>query len=243
MSKSPRIALVVGGSRGIGRATALRLALSGFDIWLSYRSNHEAAAETKAAIEETGRICELLAFDVADNVAVQDALAERCEATPPYAVVFNAGVTSDNLFVWMTPEEWNKVIRTDLNGFYNVVNTILFHMLREKRGRIVGVASVSGQIGQAGQSNYSAAKAGMIGAAKALAREIGKRSIYVNIVAPGVIETEMTAEIPRDEMTKLIPLQRFGSAEEVAAVIDFLCSEEQMYMHGQVLGVNGGLAM
>lgn len=243
MTEKRKIALVVGGSRGIGKAVALRLARSGFDIWLTYRSNHDAATAAKTEIEHLGCKCDLFAFDVADNAAVQDALAERAEATPPYAVVVNAGVTRDNLMVWMTPEEWNTVVRTDLDGFYNVVNTVLFHMLREKRGRIVAVSSVSGQIGQGGQANYSAAKAGVIGAAKALAREIGKRNIYVNVVAPGIIETDMTAEMPVDEMVKLIPVNRFGTPEEVASVINFLCTEENMYIHGQVIGVNGGLAM
>ena len=243
IESSPKIALVVGGSRGIGRSAALRLAKSGFDIWMTYRSNSEAAESAKAEIEALGRACELFQFDVRDYAATRAAIGERADATPPDAVVFSAGIARDNLFVWMKKEEWDDVLDTDLDGFYNVINAILFPMLREKRGRIVAVASVSGQIGQAGQGNYSAAKAGLIGAAKALAREVGKRNIYVNVVSPGVIDTEMTAELPRDEVVKLIPLNRFGSVEDVAAVIDFLCREENMYIHGQVIGVNGGLAM
>ncbi len=242
-SSEPLTALIVGGSRGIGRATAIRLAESGFDIWLTYRSSHEAAERVKAEVENRGRRCECLAFDISDHDAVEAALRERVEKTPPYAVVFNAGITRDNLFVWMTRQEWDAVIRTDLDGFFNVTSTVLFSMLAQKKGRIVAVSSVSGQTGRAGQANYAAAKAGMIGAAKSLAREVGKRNICVNVVAPGVIETDMTAGMPREEINAMIPMQRFGTAEEVAAVIDFLCSEKHMYIHGQVIGVNGGLAM
>lgn len=243
MGTTPALALVVGGSRGIGRAISLRLAQSGFDLWVTYRSNHETAAAVKREVEELGRRCELLAFDVADYEATRAALLERSEAAAPDVVVFNAGVTRDNLLVWMTKDEWDAVVRTDLDGFYNVVNSVLFAMLRERRGRIVAIASVSGQIGQAGQANYSAAKAGLIGASKALAREVGKRGICVNVVAPGVIETEMTADLPRDRIMALIPMARFGSVEDVASVVHFLCTEAAMYIHGQVIGVNGGLAM
>lgn len=237
------IAVVVGGSRGIGRAIALRLAKSGFDIWLTYRSNHDAAREVQKGIEDLGRKCDLLPFDVADHDAVKEALAERCDKTTPDVVVFNAGIARDNLMVFMTKDEWDDVLTTNLDGFYNVVRTVLFPMLREKRGRIILISSTSGQIGQAGQVNYSASKAGLIGAAKALAREVGRKNILVNVVAPGIIETDMTQEIPADLVKPLIPLQRFGRAEEVAAVVDFLCAEDNTYMHGQVVGVNGGLAI
>lgn len=143
--------------------------------------------------------------------------------------------------VWMTKEEWDKVINTNLNGFYNIMHVALFGMLREKRGRIVIISSTSGQTGQAGQVNYSASKAGLIGAAKALAREVGRKNIFVNVVAPGIIETEMTAELPKEKILPLIPLNRFGQSDEVASVVNFLCAEEKMYIHGQVIGVNGGL--
>jgi 3-oxoacyl-[acyl-carrier protein] reductase len=236
------IALIVGGSRGIGKATAIRLARSGCDIWLTYRANHEAARQTQQQIEALGRKCELLCFDVADHKATEDALRSRAEQTPPSIVVFNAGITRDTLLVFMKPEEWNSVIRTDLDGFYNVMNSVLFSMIQARRGRIVAVASVSGQVGQAGQVNYSAAKAGLIGACKALAREVGKRNILVNVVAPGLIETDMTAELPKDKILPMIPLGRFGSVEDVASVIEFLCKEEAMYVHGQVIGINGGLS-
>jgi 3-oxoacyl-[acyl-carrier protein] reductase len=234
--------LVVGGSRGIGRATAIRLAKSGCDLWLTYRSNHEQAASAKAEIEALGRRCELLCFDVADREATDAALRPLAEATPPDIVVFNAGVTRDNLLVWMKPEEWSDVIRTDLDGFYNVTTSVLFAMIRARRGRIVAVASVSGQVGQAGQVNYSAAKAGLIGACKALAREVGKRNILVNVVAPGLIETDMTSHLPKDKILPMIPLNRIGQVDDVASVIEFLCREPAMYIHGQVIGINGGLA-
>jgi 3-oxoacyl-[acyl-carrier protein] reductase len=238
-----KIALIVGGSRGIGRAIGLRLARSGFNTCLTYRGNHEAAQQTQKEIEALGRSCELMAFDIADTEACAKSLGERFEETPPEAVVFNAGIARDNLMVWMTPDEWQTVVRTNLDGFYNVVHPILFPMLREKRGRIIVISSTSGQIGQAGQVNYSASKAGLIGAAKALAREVGKKGILVNVVAPGVIETEMTAELPKEAILPLIPLNRFGRVDDVAAVVGFLASEENMYIHGQVIGVNGGLAI
>ena len=232
----------MGGSRGIGRAVALRLARSGCDIWLTYRSNHEQARETQRQVESLGRKCELLCFDVADLKATEEALRPRAEQTPPSVVVFNAGITRDNLLVFMKPEEWSSVIRTDLDGFYNVMNSVLFSMIRARAGRIVAVASVSGQVGQAGQVNYSAAKAGLIGACKALAREVGKRNIFVNVVAPGLIETDMTANLPKDKILPMIPLGRFGQVDDVASVIEFLCREKSMYVHGQVIGINGGLS-
>lgn len=236
------IALVVGGSRGIGRATALRLAKSGCDIWLTYRSRHVEAESAQKEIQALGRKCDIMAFDVADRAATEAALRARSEATPPEIIVFNAGITRDNLLVWMKPEEWTDVIRTDLDGFYNVMSNTLFAMIPKRRGRIVAVASVSGVVGQAGQVNYSAAKAGLIGACKALAREIGKRNIAVNVVAPGLIETDMTTHLPKDKIIPMIPMNRIGKVEDVASVIEFLCREPNMYIHGQVIGINGGLA-
>jgi len=238
-----KIALVIGGSRGIGRAIALRLAQSGFNIWLTYRGNHAAAEMVKTEIEGTGGFCETLAFDISDYQETEAALGEKAEARAPDVVVYNAGITRDNLLVWMTREEWDEVLSTNLDGFYNVMHTLMFPMLRAKRGRIVVVSSTSGQIGQAGQVNYSASKAGLIGAVKALAREVGKKNILVNVVAPGVIETDLTKGLPKDQILPLIPLQRFGSPDEVASVVNFLCSEEHMYIHGQVIGINGGLAI
>jgi 3-oxoacyl-[acyl-carrier protein] reductase len=236
-------ALIVGGSRGIGRAIALRLARSGFDIWLTYKGNHEAAKEVGKEIEGMGRSCEGLSFDVSNYEETKAALEKRAEERPPDAVVYSAGVARDNLVMWMTKEEWDAVLSTNLDGFYNVTRSVLFSMLRVRRGRIVTVSSASGQVGQPGQVNYSASKAGLIGASKALAREVGKRNIIVNVVAPGVIETDMTEGLPKDKILPLIPLQRLGSVDDVASVVNFLCTEEHMYIHGQVIGINGGMVV
>jgi len=241
--KIEKSALVVGGSRGIGRAIAVKLAKSGFNIWLTYRSNHAAAEGVKKEIEQKGRSCALFCFDVADYQSTEDALKKEVELCSPDVVVFNAGIARDNLMVWMTKDEWDSVLTTNLDGFYNVMHVVLFPMLSVKKGRIVVISSTSGEIGQAGQVNYSASKAGLIGAVKALAREVGKKNILVNAVAPGVIETEMTKDLPKDSILPLIPLKRFGSVDDVAAVVNFLCCEEHMYIQGQVIGVNGGLAI
>ncbi len=243
MEAKPKIALIVGGSRGIGRAVALRLAKAGFDLWLTYRSNRAAAEQVQAEVRELGRACELFCFDVADHAATQAALADRANAAAPHAVVFNAGVTRDKLLFWMEPAEWEQVIDTNLGGFYNVMRAVLVPMLAARAGRIVAIASVSGEVGQAGQTNYAASKAGLIGAVKSLAREVGPKQVFVNAVSPGLIETEMTEGVATESLLPLIPLRRAGRAEEVAALVSFLCAEPDMYVHGQVLSVNGGLAM
>ncbi len=237
------IALIVGGSRGIGRAIALRLAQSGFAIWLTYKSNHDAARQVKSEIEKTGMSCELIPFDVASYEETVVALSARVEENAPHVLVYNAGITKDNLLLWMKKEEWDTVLSTNLDGFFNVTRTVLFSMLKEKRGRVVVISSTAGQIGQAGQVNYSASKAGLIGAAKALAREVGKKKVYVNVVAPGFIDTDMTENLAKEQILTLIPVNRFGRPEDVASVVNFLCTEENMYIHGQVIGVNGGISM
>jgi 3-oxoacyl-[acyl-carrier protein] reductase len=238
-----KLALIIGGSRGIGRAIVLRLAQEGFDIWLTCHSNVAAAKKVQAEVESLGRECKTFSFDIADHAAVKLALEKEVDARVPDAVVYNAGIAKDNLFVFMTKAEWDSVLHTNLDGFYHVMHTVIFPMLREKRGRIVIISSTSGQIGQAGQVNYSAAKAGLIGAAKALAREVARKNIWVNVVAPGVIETEMTQDLPKEKILPLIPMQRFGTADEVASIVAFLCAEKHMYIHGQVIGVNGGLTI
>jgi 3-oxoacyl-[acyl-carrier protein] reductase len=242
-NQTQKTALVIGGSRGIGRAIALKLAKSGFAIWLTYKGNHEAAQKTKAEIESSGSVCELIPFDVSSFEETEAALGGRLESLSPDVLVYNSGISRDNLLMWMTKDEWGSVLSTNLNGFFNVTRAVVFAMLKAKRGRIIVVSSVSGQIGQAGQVNYSASKAGLIGAAKALAREVGKKNILVNVVAPGFIETEMTEKIPKEQILPLVPLNRLGSADDVASVVNFLCTEEHMYIHGQVIGINGGLAM
>ncbi len=241
--KTKKVALVIGGSRGIGRAIALRLARSGFDIWLTYKSNHEAARDVKAEIEKSGSACELIAFDVSSYEETEAALGKRVEDFSPDVMVYNSGISRDNLLMWMTKNEWDTVLSTNLDGFFNVTRTILFSMLKAKKGRIIVISSASGQIGQAGQVNYSASKAGLIGAARALAREVGKKNILVNVVAPGFIETDMTEGLRKEQVLALIPLNRVGRPEDVASVVNFLCTEEDMYIHGQVIGINGGLAI
>jgi 3-oxoacyl-[acyl-carrier protein] reductase len=219
------------------------LARSGFDIWLTYKGNHEAAQAVKAEIEKLGRTCEPIPFDVASYEETERALAPRLEQRAPDALVYSAGIARDNLLMWMSKSEWDEVLTTNLDGFFNVTRAALFPMLKAKKGRIVVVSSASGRIGQAGQVNYSASKAGLIGAAKALAREVGKKNIIVNVVAPGFIETEMTEKIPKEQVLPLVPLNRLGRVEDVASVVDFLCSEEHLYIHGQVIGIDGGLAI
>lgn len=220
----------------------MRLARSGFNLVVTARANRAAAGETKALVEAEGRTCDVLLFDIADRDEVQRVFVPFVEANPPDACVFNAGVCRDGVFAMMPPEDWREVMSTNLDGFYNTVQPVLFQMLQRRRGRIVAVTSVSGEVGQAGQVNYSASKAGLSGAVKALAREVGRRGIFVNAVAPGVIETEMTEGLPKEQILPMIPVHRYGTPEEVAAVVDFLCSEPAMYVQGQVIGVNGGMA-
>lgn len=234
-------ALVTGASRGIGRAVALRLAREGFSIWLNYKSNHEAAQEAAAAIESLGVSCTLLPFDVANNAACKEALAPLLAESVPFAVVNNAGFSRDTLLSMMTEDEWHSVTRVHLDGFFNVTGTVLPHMQRKRRGRIINIASTSGETGVGGQVNYSAAKAGLIGATRSLAVEVAKRNILVNAVAPGFIETEMTENFPLEKALAYIPLGRIGKPEDVAEVVAFLASEGAGYVTGQVISVNGGM--
>lgn len=243
MSMLSKQAFIVGGSRGIGRATAIKLAKLGFDIVFSCRSLSKEAEDTRDAVVSAGAKCEIVTFDVTDRVASLKAVETIIEKNLPDVLIYNAGIAKDNLMVFMSPEEWDDVMRVNLDGFYNTIQPFIFPMLSRKSGRIIIITSASGQAGQAGQVNYSASKAGLIGAMKALAREIGRKNILVNAIAPGVIETEMTAELPKDKILPMIPLNRFGKAEEVASVIGFLAAEEDIYIHGQVIAVNGGLVI
>jgi len=236
--------LVTGSSRGIGRAIAMRLAHAGYDIVLHCRSRRDEAEQVGAAIQALGRAVRILQFDVADRAASLAALEADVEAHGAYyGVVCNAGLTRDGAFPALSEDDWDQVLRTNLDGFYNVLHPIIMPMIRRRQaGRIVCITSVSGLIGNRGQVNYSASKAGVIGAAKALAVELAKRKITVNCVAPGLIDTDMTSDdVPLEEILKVIPIQRAGTADEVAAAVQFLMSPEASYITRQVLAVNGGL--
>ena len=243
MNTSRKIALVTGGSRGIGLAVAKQLAADGFDIWLNYRSNHAAAQKAKTEIEQAGALCTLLPFDVADAQAVHDALDPLLQTQTPYALINNAGVRKDNLLIWMKPEEWSQVISTILGGFYNVTQAVVGSMIHAKVGRIVNISSAAAHAPVPGQTNYSAAKAGIVGATRSLALELAKRNILVNAVSPGFIETEMLDGLPLDKILPLIPLRRLGKPQEVADLVSFLCSEKASYITGQAFQINGGVCM
>lgn len=237
-------ALVTGGSRGIGRAVAVRLAGEGIPVIVNYTSNQAKAEETVAVIASAGGAAELLRFDVSDTEAV-DAALEGWEAAHPDdyigILVNNAGVRQDSLMIFMQNAQWNSVLDTTLGGFFNVTRRVLKNMLTRRYGRIINISSLSGLKGLPGQSNYSAAKAGLIGATKALAQEVAPRKVTVNCVAPGFISTDMTADLDEKELRKMIPAGRFGKPEEVAALVAFLASEEAAYITGQTVSVNGGL--
>ncbi|MEL1088802.1 3-oxoacyl-ACP reductase FabG [Pseudomonas sp. OB66] len=236
--------LVTGSSRGIGRAIALRLAQAGHDIVLHCRSGMTEAQAVQAEIEALGRRARILQFDVADRETCKSILEADVENHGAYyGVVLNAGLTRDGAFPALSDDDWDVVLRTNLDGFYNVLHPVMMPMIRRRAaGRIVCITSVSGLIGNRGQVNYSASKAGVIGAAKALAIELGKRKITVNCVAPGLIDTAMLDEnVPVEGLMKMIPAQRMGTPEEVAAAVNFLMSAEASYITRQVLAVNGGL--
>lgn len=236
--------LVTGSSRGIGKAIALRLARDDYDIVLHCRSRREEADSVARSVVALGRQARVLQFDVGERQATAAALKTDIEQHGCYyGVVCNAGIVRDNVFPAMSGEDWDIVLKTNLDGFYNVLNPLIMPMVRRRApGRIVTMTSLSGLIGNRGQVNYSAAKAGIIGASKALALELAKREITVNCVAPGLIETEMIADVPLEEALKLIPARRIGKPEEVAAAVSFLLTEDAAYITRQVISVNGGLA-
>lgn len=240
-----KYALVTGASRGIGREIAIKLADElGYQVLVNYQSNREAADETLRQIEALGGHAELIPFDVSDAKAVESALSDWKASHPDSIIevlINNAGITRDGLLMWMPEEDWSGVLGTSLNGFYNVTRAIIQDLLRHRYGRIINIASVSGAKGTAGQVNYSAAKAGLIGATKALAQEVAKRNITVNAVAPGFIETDMTGDLDTESLKKLVPLNRFGTAKEVADLTCFLASKKAAYITGEVIHINGGV--
>src|SRR5574344_291769 len=239
-----KYALVTGGSRGIGRAISITLAKEGYAVIVNYHTNEQAALEVKQIIEADGGHAELLPFDVSDEKSVDAAILSWQEShSNEYieVLVNNAGIKKDALLVFMQTDAWNNVLRTNLDSFFFVTRRVLKNMIPKRNGRIINVASLSGIKGLAGQANYSAAKAGLIGATKALAQEIGSRKITVNAVAPGFIATEMTQDLPEAELKKMIPAGRFGTPEEVASLVAFLASENASYINGEVISINGGL--
>ncbi len=239
----PRVVLVTGSSRGIGRAVALRLAREGFDIVVHGRSIGEQVGITAQAVRDLGRQVRILCFDVADRAAARAALESDIEQHGAYyGVVCNAGITRDGAFPALSEDDWDSVLRTNLDSFYNVLHPVVMPMIRRRKpGRIVTLSSVSGIAGNRGQTNYSAAKAGIIGATKALALELASRQITVNCVAPGLIETDMISDEVTAHALKLIPAQRIGKADEVAAAVSFLMSDDAGYITRQVISVNGGM--
>ena len=237
-----RIALVTGASRGIGRAIAVALAGGGSHVVVNFRTNEADAQATLALVQTAGGTGELCQFDVADTMASEAAIERLIAAHRRIDVlVNNAGIRQDALLVFMQPEQWANVIATNLNGFYNLTKPVVKQMALQRWGRVVSVASTAGQTGVEGQANYAAAKAGVIGASKALAREVAKRGVTVNVLAPGFIETDMTTDVPREQMIAKIPAGRFGKPEEVAAAAAFLCSDAAAYITGAVLNINGGV--
>jgi 3-oxoacyl-[acyl-carrier protein] reductase len=237
-----KTAIVTGASRGIGRATAVELAKAGYFVIINFKSNEAAAQETLNLVKSAGGDGEIVRFDVADHTQTKDAVKAITERHKNIQVLINnAGITADGLFMLLGEDEWDSVINTSLKGFYNMTKPVLREMVRKKCGSIVSVSSLSALMPNRGQANYAAAKAGIIAASRALASEVARFGIRVNVVAPGLIETDMIKEAPVAEIKKMIPMARLGKPEEVASVIRFLCSNDASYVTGQVIGINGGI--
>lgn len=242
MNTVRKVAVVTGGSKGIGRAICIELAKSGYHIVVNYRSDEEGAAETLEAVREQGAGGKIMRFDVSNRDETRKAVQEIIETFESVDVlVNNAGIHADNLFVMMPHEDWDAVIDTSLRGFYNMTRPLIEKMIFQKHGAVVSIASVAALIGNRGQANYSAAKAGLIGASRAVASEVARLGVRVNVVAPGLIETEMIKGAPVANIKNVIPMGRVGKPEEVARVVRFLCSDDASYMTGQVISVNGGM--
>ncbi len=244
MKDKERFALITGGSRGIGKAISLKLAEEGTYVLINYRSNKEAAEQTLAEIELNGGAGELLQFDVSKPDEIEKAFESFTEKYPDKYIeilVNNAGIRKDNLQVFMGNDEWNDVINTNLNSFFYITRRLLKSMLVNKFGRIINIVSLSGLKGMPGQTNYSAAKGGIIAATKSLAQEIAAKKVTVNAVAPGFVKTDMTAGLDEKELKKMIPMRRFGKPEEVAELVAFLASGKSAYITGEVISINGGI--
>ncbi len=239
-----KYAIVTGGSRGIGKAIALKLSTLGYHILINYQSNDTEALRTKSEIEVNGGEATLLKFDVSDKLEIENTLVVWLNQTPDAYIeilVNNAGIKDDVLMMWMTDIQWESVIDTNLNSFFYVTRTVLNKMLMQKYGRIINIVSLSGLRGLPGQMNYSAAKSGVIGATKVLAQEVARRGITVNAIAPGFIKTDMTKDLNEKELKSVIPVQRFGTAEEVAELTAFIASDKASYITGQTISINGGI--
>lgn len=241
LTEQTKVALVTGASKGIGAAIARELAADGFHIWLNYRGDHEAAQKVASEIVSAGGACTLLPFDVADAEAVNQSLEPLLKEQVPFVLVNNAGFARDGIMAMMSQSDWENVLAVHLNGFFNVTRLVVARMLKKRQGRIINIVSTSGESGVAGQVNYSAAKSGLIGATRSLAAEVGRRNILVNAVSPGFIATDMTDELPQEQILPMIPLGRIGEPEEVSGLVGFLCSDRASYITGQVFAVNGGI--
>ncbi|HCY82402.1 MAG TPA: 3-oxoacyl-ACP reductase FabG [Xanthomarina gelatinilytica] len=240
-----KCALITGGSRGVGKAICKQLAIdTDYHILINYNNNKEAALDTLKEVEAEGNTGDIIQFNVTDAEQVKTALdtwQENNKEATIEVIVNNAGITKDGLFMWMPQTDWQDVINTSLNGFFNVTNHLIQKMLRNRYGRIINIASVSGVKGTAGQTNYSAAKGALVAATKALAQEVAKRKITVNAVAPGFIKSDMTSELNEAELKNLIPINRFGEPEDVAHAVSFLASKKASYITGEVININGGI--
>ncbi len=237
-------ALITGGSRGIGRAICLKLSEAGYHVIINYRSNHEEAVKTLELVKEKNGSGELLKFDVSDVDEIENSLEIWMNNNPDTYIevlINNAGIRKDNLQVFMQNDEWVDVINTNLNSFFFITRRLLKDMIVNRFGRIINIVSLSGLKGMPGQTNYSAAKAGVIGATKALAQEVAAKKVTVNAVAPGFIKTDMTADLDEKDLKRIIPMKRFGTPEEVAELVSFIASEKSSYITGEVISVNGGI--
>jgi len=237
-----KVALITGASKGIGQAICVELAKCGYHIVVNYKSDNKGASQTLEMVKNEGSDGQIMQFDVANYDETQDAMDDIFKSFASIDVLINnAGITADGLFILMPRKDWQAVIDISLSGFYNVTKPVLEKMIQQRRGAVVSIASIAGLVGNRGQANYSAAKAGLIGASRSVASEVARLGIRVNVVAPGLIETDMIKDAPVENIKTLIPMARIGQPQEIARVVRFLCSEDASYITGQVISVNGGM--